>query len=114
MDHLGVSLEHVEPRPTLEALLDPFVIGFASSDYLAQRRAVELGLGAMILAESEGTADPWRPLVKIETRLPLPARGEMHVVCARSMRYVARVRVVAEAITERPSEIPGIEVASGA
>ncbi len=106
-------LEHALPRPQLEEALDPFVIGFASNDYLVQRRAVELGLGAMILPRIASDFDPWGELVELETTLPLPPTAAIHVVCARSMRHVPRVRVVSERLLELAGNVRGIRLRPG-
>ena len=91
---------HVEPRPQLERLIPNFTPAFASDDYLVLKRAVVEGLGAMILERTRHplVSDP--PLVEINTGIELPA-SEMHLVCAKSMQYVARVRAVADLLIEQ-------------
>ena len=97
------------PRPQLEQL-PGFHIGFASNDYLVQRRAVELGLGAFILPRTHAAASPWSELVEVQTDLPLPPDQAMHLVCARSMRHVPRVRATAQRIIAAMQALEGVEV----
>ncbi len=101
-------MEHVTPRPELEAALDPFTIAFASNDFLVQRRAVEAGLGAMVLARIDNPATPWGPLVEVPTNLELPASDVMHLACARSMRHVPRVAAVVDLIIEQLGNVEGL------
>lgn len=102
-------LEHVAPRPQLEQL-PGLQIGFASNDYLVQRRAVELGLGAFILPRTVDPGSPWGELVEIETDLPLPARQSMYVVCARSMRHVPRVQAALRCVIDAMGRMRGVRV----
>jgi len=87
---------HVPPRPMLERVVPDFEPVFASDDYLVQRSALSAGLGAMMLerpfpgvAAFAGSAD----LVEIDVGITLPP-GALHLVCAKSMRNVPRVRAV--------------------
>ena len=108
----GYPLEHIEPRPYLEAQLEPFRIGFTSNDYLVQRRAVEAGLGAFILPRARNPDDPWSELVELQTELDFPPQMT-HVVCARSMRQVPRVRKAVELITGSVERLDGVRVRPG-
>ena len=93
------SRRHIAPRPMLERAIHDFTPAFASDDYLVLRRAVREGLGAMILdrATAAPTADD---LVEIDVGFrPPPTR--FHLVCAKSMQFVPRVRAVARALRER-------------
>lgn len=91
---------HVEPRPQLERLIPDFSPAFASDDYLVLKRAVIEGMGAMILERTRHPLVQNPALVEIDTGLELPA-SEMHLVCAKSMQYVARVRAIAELLIEQ-------------
>lgn len=91
---------HVEPRPQLERLIPDFAPVFASDDYLVLKRAVIEGVGAMILERTQHPLVTGPGLVEIDTGLDLPA-SEMHLVCAKSMQYVARVRAVADLLIEQ-------------
>ncbi len=104
----GYPMEHVIPRPQLEAALEPFKIGFASNDYLAQRRAVEEGLGAFILPKIEHRFLPWKKLVEVETDLTLPPSDKFHLVCAKTMRHSPRVRAVVDLIIEELGGAEGV------
>jgi DNA-binding transcriptional LysR family regulator len=90
--------EHVAPRPMLEREIPDFEPAFASDNYLVQRSALHAGLGAMIL-EKPIHPNGLRPanerpaLVEVDVGVELPA-GELHIVCARSMQFVPRVRAV--------------------
>ena len=86
---------HVPPRPMLERAIPDFEPAFASDDYLVLRSAVAAGLGAMVLDGSTGFAGESRGLVAIDLGFRLPP-NEFHLVCAKSMQFVPRVRVVAE------------------
>lgn len=93
-------MAHVTPRPELEAAIEPLHIGFASNDYLTQRRAVELGLGAFILPRVTHPEMPWNDLIEISVDLPLPRSAPIHLVCARSMQQVPRVKAVVDGMLE--------------
>lgn len=87
--------EHVEPRPLLESLIDGFVPSFASDNYLVQKSAVAEGMGAMILERERHPLAHTPELVEIDIALDLPP-GQFHLVCAKSMQYVPRVKAVAD------------------
>ncbi len=90
--------ETVAPRPMLERAIPDFEPSFASDNYLVLRAAVAAGLGAMIL-DSRGAANEQpEALTEIDLGFTLPA-SEFFLVCAKSVRFVPRVRVVAEQIT---------------
>jgi DNA-binding transcriptional LysR family regulator len=89
--------EHLPPRPELEAAIADFSPVFASDDYVIQKRAVELGLGVMILGNMRHPLVADTGLVQVPVQLPLPL-GELHLVCATSMAHVPRVRAVGDAL----------------
>jgi DNA-binding transcriptional LysR family regulator len=91
--------EHVEPRPMLERAIPDFRPVFASDNFLVLQRAVVEGLGAMVLDRRSRTIRPGMELVEIDLGFPLP-RSEFHLVCAKSMQYVPRVRAVADLLIE--------------
>lgn len=86
---------HLEPRPTLERWIDGFTPSFASDNYLVMKSALLHGLGAMILERATHPLADAPELVAIDLGVPLP-RGELHLVCARSARFVPRIRAVAD------------------
>jgi len=88
--------EQVAPRPMLERTIPDFQPAFASDNYLVLKSALEAGLGVMVL-EKQGAAESSRrdELVEIDLGFSLPP-SEYFLVCAKSMRYVPRVRVVAD------------------
>lgn len=91
--------EHVEPRPMLERAIPNFRPAFASDNFLVLQSAVVAGLGAMILDRHTRPGTPSADLVEIDLGFELPA-SEFHLVCAKSMQYVPRVRAVADLIVE--------------
>lgn len=100
----ALPYEHVAPRPMLERAIPDFVPAFASDDYLVQRSALYAGVGAMILERPFAPRDAAlriaRPeLVEIDVGFELPP-GELHLVCANSMQFVPRVRVMIELLRE--------------
>lgn len=88
--------ENVAPRPMLERAIPDFAPRFASDDYLVLRAATRAGLGAMILDLRSASRDG---LVELDVGMRPPAPA-FHLVCARSMRFVPRVRLVAERVVE--------------
>lgn len=91
---------HLEPRPFLERLVRDFAPVFASDDFLVQKSAVIHGVGAMILERTSHPLARNLGLVEIDLGLNFPG-GELHLVCAKSMQYVPRVRAVADMLTEQ-------------
>ncbi len=86
---------HVEPRPFLERLVADFEPAFASDNYLVMKNAAAQGVGAMILERTTHPLARNTELVEIELGLDLPP-SELHLVCAKSMQFVPRVRAVAD------------------
>ena len=96
--------DHVEPRPMLERAIPDFEPAFASDDFLVLRRAVTAGIGAMILDRRRLPGSPTADLVEIDLGFGLPP-SEFHLVCAKSMQYVPRVRAVAELLIDELGRI---------
>ncbi len=93
--------QRVAPRPMLERKIPDFKPAFASDNYLVLKSALAAGLGVMVL-EKQGATDSLRGEALVEIDLGfelLPA--EYYLVCAKSMRTVPRVRVVADLLIER-------------
>lgn len=105
----SAPLEHLTPRPELEALIPDFRPSFASNDHVVQRRAVAEGLGVMILPAIRYPDEPYAPLVEVPLELPLP-EGELFVVCAKTMRRVSRVASVLEFLFERLRAVEGVRL----
>lgn len=93
----GRPYQHLTPRPELEELIPGFEPVFASDDYLLQLQACEAGIGAMFLPRNDDRLFKQRELVELELDLP-EIIGRMHLVCARSMRYVPRIVAVLDAL----------------
>lgn len=89
----------LSPRPELEALIPGFAPAFASDDYLIQLRACQLGLGAMFRGRIRHPLMADMGLVELPVELP-PIRDHIHLVGARGMRHVPRVRAVIDALIE--------------
>jgi DNA-binding transcriptional LysR family regulator len=105
----SAPLEHLTPRPELEALIPGFAPAFASNDYIVQQRAVAEGLGAMIMPAVRSGDEPYGDLVELDVKLPLP-QGEMFIVCAKTMRHVPRVQAVLEALCARFERFEGVQL----
>ncbi len=95
--------EQLPPRPQLERWIPDFQPVFASNDFLVQKAAVAAGLGVMILERERPKIVGDQGLVEVDIGLP-PVRGQWHLVCAKSMAFVPRVRRVAELMMELVDE----------
>ena len=84
---------HVPPRPMLEKIIPDFTPVFSSDDYLVQKAAISAGLGAMLMSRPMGFEQS--NLVRIDIGIDLPSR-KFYIVCAKSMRQVPRVKMVAK------------------
>jgi DNA-binding transcriptional LysR family regulator len=100
--------EHVEPNPTLARLIPGFRPAFASNDYVVQLRALARGLGAMVLTKTHHAGQSHPRLVEIQVGLPLPP-VDFYVVCAKTSRWVPRIRAVVEELTGLLDEVEGVE-----
>jgi DNA-binding transcriptional LysR family regulator len=94
--------EQVAPRPMLERSIPNFTPVFASDNYLVLKRALIAGLGVMVLEKqgAEEAADDDSALVEIDLGFAL-SPSSYYLVCAKSMRTVPRVRVVADMLIDR-------------
>ncbi len=91
--------ERLMPRPQLEALIPDFEPAFASDDYLIQVRACQMGLGAMFRGRIRHPLIADMGLVELPVDLP-PVRDALHLIGARGMRHVPRVRAVIDALID--------------
>lgn len=91
--------EQLPPRPQLERWIPNFEPAFASNDFLVQKAAVAAGVGAMILERDRPAIVADLGLVELDLGLQLPP-GQWHLVCAKSMTFVPRVKRVAELLLE--------------
>ncbi|MDH4017580.1 MAG: LysR substrate-binding domain-containing protein, partial [Actinomycetota bacterium] len=91
-------LDHLPPNPQLEALVPGFRPVFASDDFLVQWRAVEAGVGAMVLARFPSRPATAAPLREIDVDLGMHARSSIHLVSTRSALEISRVRAVADCL----------------
>lgn len=93
----------LSPRPELEALIPGFEPAFASDDYLIQVRACQMGLGAMFRGRIRHPLMADMGLVELPVALP-PIRDRIHLIAARGMEHVPRVRAVIDALIEALDE----------
>lgn len=89
----GGKYKSLSPRPMLESLIPNFTAAVSSDDYLVIKAAVEAGLGACIVNKALGFSN--NDLIEIDLELELP-KTDFHIVCAKSMQCVPRVRAVVE------------------
>ena len=96
--------EDVAPRPMLERAIPDFTPAFASDNYLVLKGALIAGLGVMVLDKrslANNTEDAESAeLVEIDLGFSLPPNA-YYLICAKSMRWVPRVRAVTELLIER-------------
>jgi DNA-binding transcriptional LysR family regulator len=89
-------LDQVPPNPQLAARIPGFSPAFSSTDYLVQLRAVEAGLGAMILSRVESERRTPR---LVEIAQPFGGfMGSLHLVAAKSSLAIPRVKAVADVL----------------
>ncbi len=87
--------EQVPPNPQLAAMVPGFRVAVSADDFLVMLAAVERGAGAIALPRlRHRLARPWS-LVPLDLDLGANARGQVHLVCARSALAIPRIRVVA-------------------
>jgi DNA-binding transcriptional LysR family regulator len=92
--------EEVAPRPMLERAIPDFKPAFASDNYLVLKSALVAGLGVMVLEKRGSTHSSTGPdLVELNLGFSLPP-SEYHLICAKSMRYVPRIRAVTELLVD--------------
>lgn len=95
--------DQLSPNRELAALIPDFRPAFAADDFIVQRRAAEEGVGAMFLGRVRHRFSRPSELVPLRLNLGPHARSSLHLVCAKSALAVARVRAVAELLTEELS-----------
>lgn len=93
--------EEVAPRPMLERAIPDFTPAFASDNYLVLKSALAAGMGVMVL-EKHPSANPLASaeLVEIDLGFSLPSSA-YYLICAKSMRWVPRVRAVTDLLIEQ-------------
>ncbi len=93
--------EEVAPRPMLERAIPDFTPAFASDNYLVLKSALAAGMGVMVL-EKHPSANPLASaeLVEIDLGFSLPSSA-YYLICAKSMRWVPRVRAVTDLLVEQ-------------
>jgi DNA-binding transcriptional LysR family regulator len=91
--------EQAPPNPQLRAILgEAFRPVFTSNDYLVQLAAVEAGVGAMVLGRRVHRLSRISEFVELNLDLGPAALTTFHLVVAKRMVDVPRIRAVADAI----------------
>lgn len=89
------------PNPQLLRLIPDLVPAFSSDDALVMLEAAEAGVGAIVLPEVLRALLRRSQLVPLSVDLGSYARGETHLVSARSALGIPRVRAVAQLLAAR-------------
>ncbi len=95
----AAPFEQAPPNPQLLAILgERFRPVFTSNDYLVQLAAVEAGVGVMVLGRRFHRLSRIDQLVELDIDLGPAARTTFHLVVAKRMVDVPRIRAVADAL----------------
>ena len=95
----GPPYENTSPNPQLAALLgERFRPVFTSNDYLVQLAAVEAGVGAMVLGRRSHRLSRIDELVELPIALGPAARTTFHLVVAKRMVDVPRIRAFVDVL----------------
>jgi DNA-binding transcriptional LysR family regulator len=99
LDFIGWAPPHdaLPPTPQIREVFPEYAPRFTSNSFLVQLRALEEGLGAMILPRAIHRAGPRERLVELPIELP-EIVAQVHVVCAKHARWIPRIRHVGEAL----------------
>ncbi len=92
----AAPFDHLSPNAELAEMLPGFRPIFTSDDFLVQWRAAEAGLGVIFLGDVRHPDARTTTLERVNVDLGPHARGQMHLVCAKSGLAIPRVRAVAE------------------
>lgn len=92
--------EQFPPNPQLAAMIPGFRPSFSCDDFIVQLRAAEAGVGAIFMQKVRHRFNRHSELVPLGLDLGPHAKASLHVVCAKSALGVARIRAVAELLTE--------------
>jgi DNA-binding transcriptional LysR family regulator len=91
--------EGTPPNPQLAAALgERFRPAFTSNDFLVQLAALEAGVGAMVLGRRYHKLSRIGELVELPIDLGPAARSTFHLVAAKRMVDVARVRAFVDVL----------------
>jgi DNA-binding transcriptional LysR family regulator len=91
--------ENTPPNPQLAAVLgEAFRPVFTSNDFLVQLAAVEAGVGAMVLGRRYHKLSRIDELVELPIDLGPAARSTFHLVVAKRMVDVPRIRALVDAL----------------
>jgi DNA-binding transcriptional LysR family regulator len=92
--------EHLPPNPVLHSLIPDFKPAFATDNFLVMLRALDAGLGAMVLGDLQHRFSRARQLVSLPFELGEHAESSLHLVCTKSALEIPRVRLVAERLAD--------------
>lgn len=92
--------EQLPPNPQLAAWIPNFRPAFTSDNFLVLRRALEDGLGAMVLGRVRHRFSGPQTLVPLKLDLGEHQQSALHLVCAKSALDIPRVRIVAERLAD--------------
>ncbi len=97
----------MEPNPTLERRISGFQPVFASNDFNVQARAVSEGLGVMVLPRLYHINQPGARLEEVDVGFRFPPT-DVYFVCAKTMRWVPRVRLVVGELMKSIGTLEGL------
>ena len=86
--------QHLPPNPQLAAMIPGFQPAFTSDNYLVQLAAIDAGLGAMVLTRSFHRFSQVTRFVELAIDFGPRAMIPLHVVCAKRLQAVPRIRAV--------------------
>ncbi len=92
--------EHLPPNPMLNAVVPGFVPAFTSDNILVNLAAAQAGVGAMVLGKVRHRFQRQTGLLPLDVDLGPQARTRLYLMCARSSLDVARVRAVAQMLSD--------------
>lgn len=92
--------EHLPPNPVLESLIPDFKPAFSTDNFLVMLRAVESGVGAMVLGHLRHRFTNIGSLVPLRLDLESHSHSELHLVCAKSALEIPRVKLVADRLAD--------------
>jgi DNA-binding transcriptional LysR family regulator len=92
--------EDLPPNPQLAQMIPDFTPVFTSDNFIVQRRAAEVGLGAILLGDVRHRFARPPTLVPLKLDLGPYAESEMYLVCAKRALDIPRVRLVVDLLSK--------------
>lgn len=102
LDFIGWSPPHdnVPPTPQIREVFPDYAPKLTSNNFLVQLRALEEGLGAMVLPRAIHRVGARKDLVELPV-VDLPViDARIHVICAKHASWMPRLRYVGDALVE--------------